>query len=58
MNRVTLALIGLGLAGLLGCPANAQTVEPYQPFGPATRRARTTSASSRFPRCHGAGASS
>jgi hypothetical protein len=33
MNRVAVGLIGLGLAGLLGCPANAQAVEPYQAMG-------------------------
>jgi len=33
MNRVAVGLIGLGLAGLLGCPANAQAVQPYQAMG-------------------------
>jgi hypothetical protein len=33
MNRIARALVGLGLAGLLACPANAQTVQPYQHSG-------------------------
>jgi hypothetical protein len=33
MNRVAVAVIGLGLTGLLGCPANAQAVDPYQAMG-------------------------
>jgi hypothetical protein len=33
MNRVAVLLIGLGLAGLLGSRANAQTIEPYQAMG-------------------------
>ena len=33
MNRVAVGLIGLGLAGLLGSRANAQTIEPYQAMG-------------------------
>jgi len=32
MNRVAV-VIGLGLAGLLGSRANAQTIEPYQAMG-------------------------
>lgn len=33
MNRIAVGLIGLGLAGLLGYRANAQTMEPYQATG-------------------------
>ena len=33
MNRVAVGLIGLGLAGLIGSRANAQTIEPYQATG-------------------------
>jgi hypothetical protein len=33
MSRVAVGLIGLGLGGLLGSQANAQTIEPYQAMG-------------------------